>query len=170
MKPFYLARLASFLAPVLALPAQPDPSPVIKERATSPTVVLSPSNTVIGLASDNVEKFSGIRFADPPTGSLRLKPPQRLSTDLGDSYEAINSAAACPQMLVSSGEDQSLFFQVVGDLLDSTILQKATNQSEDCLTVTVIRPAGVTAGADLPVLFWIFGGAFEVSLDPQKPG
>jgi carboxylesterase type B len=142
---------------------------VIQGRATSPTVVLSPSNTVIGLASGDVEKFAGIRFADPPTGSLRLKPPQKLSTNLGDSYEAINPAAACPQMLVSTGEDQSLFFQVVGDLLDSTLLQKATNQSEDCLTVSVIRPAGVTAGANLPVLFWIFGGAFEVSPNLQKP-
>lgn len=162
MKPFYLARLCSLLASALALPAQPDPSPVVQGRATSPTVVLSPSNTVIGLASDNVEKFAGIRFADPPTGSLRLKPPQKLSTNLGDSYEAINPAAACPQMLVSSGEDQSLFVQVLGDLLDSKLFQKATNQSEDCLTVSVIRPAGVTAGANLPVLFWIFGGAFEL--------
>ncbi|ROW06763.1 hypothetical protein VMCG_04163 [Cytospora schulzeri] len=153
MKSFLLALLPSLLAlaPALALPAHPDPSPVIKDRTISPTVVLSPSNTVVGLAIGDVEKFAGIRFADPPTGSLRLKPPQKLSTNLGDSYDAINPAAACPQMLVSAGEDQSLFLEVVGDLLDTPIFQTATNQSEDCLTVSVIRPAGVTAGANLPL-------------------
>lgn len=166
MKAFYPVLLPYLLATSLALPTQPIPSPVIQGRATSPTVVLSPSNTIVGLASGDVEKFAGIRFADPPTGSLRLRPPQRLSTDLGDSYDAINPAAACPQMAVSTGEDQSLFLEVVGDLLDTPLFQTALNESEDCLTVSVIRPAGVKAGADLPVLFYIFGGAFEASRRP----
>lgn len=165
MKLVFAALLPSLLAPALALPTQSGPSPVIKDRATSPTVVLSPSNTVVGLASGNVEKYAGIPFADSPTGSLRLRPPQRLSTNLGDSYDAINPAAACPQMLVSTGDDQTLFFEVIGDLLDTPLFQTAANESEDCLTVSVIRPAGVKAGAKLPVLYWIFGGAFEVSLD-----
>ncbi|KUI58886.1 Lipase 4 [Cytospora mali] len=151
MKFFYLVALASFLAPAVALPARLDPSPVIEVRATSPTVVLSPSNTVIGLASGNVEKFAGIRFADPPTGSLRLKPPKKLSTNLGDAYDAINPAAACPQMLVSTGSNQSLFLEALGDLVDTPIFQTATNQSEDCLTVSVIRPAGVTSESKLPL-------------------
>lgn len=163
MKSLFLALIPSLLATALALPTQTDPSPVIKDRASSPTVVLSPSNTVIGLASGKVEKFAGISFADPPTGSLRLKPPQKLSTNLGDSYDAINPAAACPQMLVSTGDDQTLFLQVVADLLDTPLFQTAANESEDCLTISVTRPAGVTAGANLPVLFYIFGGAFEAS-------
>lgn len=163
MRSFCLSVFASLLVPAMALPARPDPSPVLEDRATSPTVVLSPSNTIIGLADGDVQKFAGIPFADPPTGSLRLKPPQKLSTNLGDTYDAINPAAACPQMLVSDGTDQSLFLEVVGDLLDTPLFQTALNESEDCLTVSVIRPAGITEGADLPVLFWIFGGAFEVS-------
>ncbi|KAJ0125272.1 sterol esterase precursor [Diaporthe amygdali] len=162
MKVFSVSVWASLLACVLALPARQGSSPVINGRAASPTVVLSPSNTLVGLASGDVEKFAGIPFADPPTGSLRLKPPKKLSTNLGDAYDAINPAAACPQMLVSSGENQSLFLQVLGDLVSLPIIQAATNQSEDCLTVSVIRPAGVTAGANLPVLYWIFGGAFEL--------
>lgn len=161
MKVFSISAWASLVACVLALPARQG-SPVVNERAVSPTVVLSPSNTVVGLASGKVEKFAGIPFADPPTGSLRLKPPKRLSTNLGDAYDAINPAAACPQMIVSSGENQSLFLQILGDLVTLPIVQVATNQSEDCLTVSVIRPAGVEAGANLPVLYWIFGGAFEL--------
>lgn len=166
MKGFTASVWASFVACALALPAGQGSSPVVNGRAVSPTVVLSPSNTIVGLASGDVEKFAGIPFADPPTGSLRLKPPKKLSTNLGSAYDAINPAAACPQMLVSSGENQSLFLQVLGDLVSLPIIQAATNQSEDCLTVSVIRPAGVAAGANLPVLYWIFGGAFEV----RKPG
>ncbi|KAI3392412.1 hypothetical protein diail_5739 [Diaporthe ilicicola] len=162
MKAFSVSVWAAFLACALALPAGKGSAPVLNGRAASPTVVLSPSNTIVGLASGDVEKFAGIPFADPPTGSLRLKPPQKLSTNLGDAYDAINPAAACPQMLVSSGENQSLFLQILGNLTTLPILQAATNQSEDCLTVSVIRPANVTAGANLPVLYWIFGGAFEL--------
>lgn len=154
-----------FLIPVLALPANSDPSPVIKDRATpSPTVVMSPSNTVIGSISGSVESFNGIFFADEPTGSLRLRPPQKLSTDLGDSFDASGLAGACPQMLVATDNDENLFLQVAGFLLDSAPFQKVTGISENCLTVSVARPAGTTAGAGLPVLFWIYGGAFEVRL------
>ncbi|POS71667.1 lipase [Diaporthe helianthi] len=161
MKVLSVSTWASLVSCVVALPARQG-SHVVNGRAVSPTVVLSPSNTLVGLSSGKVEKFAGIPFADPPTGSLRLKPPKRLSTNLGDAYDAINPAAACPQMLVSSGENQSLFLQVLGDLVSLPIVQVATNQSEDCLTVSVIRPAGVEAGANLPVLYWIFGGAFEL--------
>ncbi|RYO77696.1 hypothetical protein DL762_009100 [Monosporascus cannonballus] len=41
--------------------------------------------------------------------------------------------------------------------------------SEDCLTVNVVRPAGVSADADLPVLVWIYGGGLYAgsTADPQ---
>lgn len=156
--------LAYFSSPVLALPvASSDPSPVVDGRATSPTVVISPSNTVIGSLSGTVESYNGIYYADNPTGSLRLSPPQKLSTNLGDAFDASGSAAACPQMLISTESEESLFLEVAGFLLDSAPFQQATDQTEDCLTVSVTRPAGTTAGAGLPVLFWIFGGAFEAS-------
>lgn len=157
------------LATGLALPARarpaagPDASPIVEDRAVSPTVVLSPSNTVVGTVSGTVEQFGGIYYADEPTGSLRLRPPQKLSTDLGDAFDATGAAAACPQMLVSTDTDQSLFLQIAGFLLDSPPFQTATGQTENCLTVSVARPVNTTAGDGLPVLFWIYGGAFEVS-------
>lgn len=153
------------VTPVLALPSNPPPTPVVEDRAASPTVVISPSNTVVGSIAigSGIEQYNGIFYADEPTGSLRLKPPQKLSTDLGDAFDASGLAGACPQMLISTGDDQSLFFEIAGDLLSSTIAQKATGQSENCLSVDVARPKGTVAGAGLPVLFWIFGGAFEVS-------
>lgn len=32
--------------------------------------------------------------------------------------------------------------------------------SEDCLTIDVVRPAGVNASSKLPVMAWIHGGGF----------
>lgn len=157
------ALFLSLGARVLALPSNPPPSPVVKDRATSPTVVISASNTVIGTVNGGVEQFGGIYYADEPTGDLRLRPPQRLSTNLGDAFDASGAAAACPQMLVSTGDDQSLFTEVVGDLLSSFWVQDITGQTENCLSVSIARPVGTTAGDNLPVLYWIYGGAFEVS-------
>ena len=34
------------------------------------------------------------------------------------------------------------------------------SSSEDCLFLNVWRPAGAAAGAKLPVMVWIYGGAF----------
>ncbi|PSR99246.1 extracellular lipase [Coniella lustricola] len=163
----FTALAALFVEHSLALPApsntQDQPTrAVLDERATAPTVAISPSNTVVGSVSGSVESFNGIYFADSPTGSLRLKPPQKLSTDLGDAFDASGSAAACPQMLVATASGESLFLEVLGELLDTPLFQTATDQTEDCLTVSVARPAGTVAGANLPVLVWIFGGAFEL--------
>lgn len=158
-----ITLFSGLAAPVLALPAAgPDASPIVKDRAASPTVVISPSNTVLGTASGSVEQFGGIYFADEPTGSLRLRPPQKLSTDLGDAFDASGAAAACPQMLIATDTDESLFLQIAGFLLDTPPFQQATGETENCLTVSVARPAGTKAGDNLPVLFWIYGGAFEV--------
>lgn len=165
-----ISLLSYLVAPTSSLPtAGPDAPPAVKDRAASPTVAISPSNTVVGSVNGNVEQFGGIYFADNPTGPLRLKPPQKLSTNLGDAFDASGAAAACPQMLVSTDSDASLFLQVAGFLLDSAPFQTATAQTENCLTVSVSRPLGTTAGANLPVLFWIFGGAFEVRTLPLPP-
>jgi carboxylesterase type B len=36
----------------------------------------------------------------------------------------------------------------------------ALPQSEDCLTLSIFRPVGVSKWSQVPVLFWIHGGAF----------
>ncbi|KAM4065907.1 carboxylesterase family protein [Hirsutella rhossiliensis] len=94
---------------------------------------------ITGKSRLGVEVFNGIPFADPPVGPLRLKPPRRLSRKLGN-VDATGFAPACPQMFVSS----------------------ELNGQEDCLTVDVARPEGTKAGDKLPVLFWIYGGGFEL--------
>jgi triacylglycerol lipase len=145
------AFLLCALPVVLAAPAK---------RATTPTVAIaSPAATIIGSTSGSVDKFNGIPFAQPPTGSLRLKPPQAL-TSLG-TVTATGIPKACPQLFFS--DDTSQFpAGVLGVLLNTPLFQTITNAGEDCLTINVIRPAGTTAASKLPVLFWIFGGGFEL--------
>ena len=46
---------------------------------------------------------------------------------------------------------------------DALLLGSATgNETEDCLTISVMRPKGTAPDANLPVLFWIYGGGFTI--------
>ncbi|MBD5657733.1 MAG: carboxylesterase family protein, partial [Candidatus Eremiobacteraeota bacterium] len=77
-------------------------------------------------------------YAAPPVGALRWQPPQPPASHPG-LRQAIQFAPHCPQ---SKG-----FFG-----LPST--------DEDCLYLNVFAPRGTKAGANLPVMVWIHGGAF----------
>lgn len=143
--------LLGLLPLVLAAPAKRDGAPTV--------AIPSPAATIIGSTSSSVDSFQGIPFAQPPTGSLRLKPPQAL-TSLG-TVTATDTPMACPQLLIS--DDTSDFpAGVLGALLNTPLFQTVTDAGEDCLTVSIFRPAGTTDTSNLPVLFWIFGGGFEL--------
>ncbi|PFH50826.1 hypothetical protein AMATHDRAFT_60268 [Amanita thiersii Skay4041] len=83
--------------------------------------------------------FGGIPFAKPPLGNLRLKPPVLQTTLNVSQFDASNFGLACPQP----------DFQA--DLM-----------SEDCLTINVFRPSGLSPNAKLPVLFWTYGGGYQL--------
>lgn len=130
----------------------------IEERAAAPSVSIK-NGTIIGSTSSGVDSFKGIPFAEPPTGTLRLKPPQTISSTYG-TITATAVAPACPQFY-SQANTTDIPAGALGDLLDTPLLQKAQDESEDCLFINVQRPSGTTSNAKLPVLFWIFGGGFE---------
>ncbi|CAK7270590.1 hypothetical protein SEPCBS57363_004176 [Sporothrix epigloea] len=154
---FVVAVMA--LAGSVAAVAVPKPQPVIKERAGTSVTMVLPMGTVIGTSSDGVETYNAIPFAEPPTGDLRLKPPVKKTTSFG-VLDGTGPAASCPQFVENT--DGSFLDQVISTLADSPFIQTITKQSEDCLTVDVSRPAGTTPEDNLPVLFWIFGGGFEL--------
>lgn len=129
-------------------------------RADKQVTVELDLGKVTGIVKDKVESFGGIPYAKAPTGKLRLKPPVRLDESFG-SYDATGAAAACPQM-VSSTESTNFLLETLGNVANLPFVQRVTGQTEDCLSVTVARPEGTKADAGLPVLFWIFGGAFQV--------
>jgi para-nitrobenzyl esterase len=93
---------------------------------------------VAGAETHGIVSFKGIPFAAPPVGALRWKAPQRVQPWSGvkqaDSFGPGCVQAASPYTQVPS-------------------------MSEDCLSLNVWTPAKA-ANDRLPVLVWIYGGAF----------
>ncbi|EAA30450.1 hypothetical protein GE21DRAFT_9892 [Neurospora crassa] len=160
MKGFSNALLATSLAllgRVSAAPAEP-PTQVLHKRA-APTVTIS-TGTIVGANGILTEAFNGIPYALPPTGNLRLKPPVRLKSSLG-VFDASGIGPACPQFLADTSSNEFLP-QVIDKIVNTQLFKTILNVKEDCLTISVTRPKGTKAGDKLPVLFWIFGGGFEL--------
>lgn len=161
MKAFSLAAFAGALAlvgQVAAAPPELPASPVLEKRAR-PTVTISQGN-VVGISGSRTESFYGIPFGEAPVGNLRLRPPVRRTSSFG-TFDASSIAAACPQFLADSDAEDFLG-KILGTITGLPFLDKALKVSEDCLSVSIVRPAGTTKDSKLPVLFWIFGGGFEV--------
>jgi carboxylesterase type B len=122
---------------------------------------LADGTTVIGYEAEGLDTFQGIPYAQPPVGNLRLRPPQPLTTPLG-TVDATQTAKACPQLVVNVNSS-SLLESVAGSLINTPFGQNTLlGASEDCLTLNVIKPPNAAPGDNLPVIYWIFGGGFEL--------
>jgi para-nitrobenzyl esterase len=97
---------------------------------------------VQGTAAEGVASFKGIPFAAPPTGARRWRPPEPVQPWSGVK-QATAFGPACMQ-------DTAVFAQMG---------MARASVSEDCLYLNVWTPAH-TAGEKLPVMVWIYGGAF----------
>jgi para-nitrobenzyl esterase len=109
-------------------------------RAATTTVTVD-TGKLRGEAQGEVVSFKGIRFAQPPVGELRWKPPQPVAKWQG-VRDAVGYGADCMQLPFPS---------------DAAPL--GMKPAEDCLYLNVWRPVHA-AGKGLPVLVWIYGGGF----------
>ncbi|KAK0499005.1 extracellular triacylglycerol lipase precursor [Armillaria luteobubalina] len=107
--------------------------------SSSPQVHLN-RTTLVGrnITELKLDFFGGIPYAEPPLGSLRLRPPVLKSHLNAGPFNASDFGLSCLQ----AGVDNDLI-------------------SEDCLTINILRPSGVTERSSLPVLFWTYGGGFD---------
>jgi para-nitrobenzyl esterase len=80
--------------------------------------------------NDAVQVFSRIPFAKAPVGNLRWQPPQPPVAWSG-TLDATQAVPMCPQ---------------------------GANGEEDCLFLTIYRPAGTSASSKLPVVVYAYGG------------
>lgn len=100
------------------------------------------SGQISGRINDNVAQFLGIPYAAPPLDENRWRSPQPVVSWSG-VREATAFAHDCMQNPFP-GDEAPL----------------RTTPAEDCLYLNVWKPAPAKAGAGLPVLVWIHGGAF----------
>ncbi|KAH6638518.1 Alpha/Beta hydrolase protein [Truncatella angustata] len=116
--------------------------PCSSSNATGTTTVVLPAGTVIGSV-----------------------PPVRLETF--GSVQATGVGPACPQMTGLNITPLLLDVIILPDVEETLYFGTSLgDETEDCLTISVMRPEGTAAAAKLPVLFWIFGGGFETG-SPQ---
>ncbi|KAK3988796.1 sterol esterase precursor [Cladorrhinum sp. PSN332] len=151
-----------------AVAAPPEPPTQVLEKRANPTVTISTGDKVVGVSRIGTEAFNGIPFAEAPVGPLRLRPPVKLNRTLG-TFDATSIAPACPQFFADT-DSNDLIAQVLDSLTNLPFFQKALKVSEDCLNINVIRPIGTKAGDKLPVLFWIYGGGFELGWSSMYDG
>ncbi|KAJ3454018.1 hypothetical protein MRS44_018650 [Fusarium solani] len=93
------------------------------------------------------EHFLGIPYAEPPTGERRFTRPEPWAKKWSKPFPAGNYGPFCyGRSLNLTGFDEKDFVYP---------------QSEDCLTINVVRPFGCEDPSGLPVLVWIYGGGFQ---------
>lgn len=113
-----------------------------------------PVHTTNGLVSgtagkiDGVIAFRGIPFGAPPVGDLRWKPPQPVT-----SWSGVRAGDKFGPVCMQPRQPQRNPNNRAVDLPDSPPM------SEDCLYLNVWT-AAKSAGAKLPVMVWIYGGAY----------
>ncbi len=145
-----MRRLNSILAPIgliVTLAGQPPAAFAAAMRPVPGDPVRIDSGLLAGtLIGHGVKAYYGIPFAAPPVRQNRWRSPQPVKPWHG-LYTADLKRPSCMQPM--RGPDINHYFG-------------AQTISEDCLYLNLWAPAGARPGADLPVVVWIFGGAFVI--------
>jgi len=97
-----------------------------------------------GHLSDGISVFKGVRFAAPPFGTNRMRPPQPVQSWEG-VRDALTFGPKSPQLPYPPGIAEAI--------------PELVGPGEDSLTLNIWTPQIGAAG--LPVMVWIPGGMFE---------
>ncbi|KAI0351843.1 carotenoid ester lipase precursor [Trametes cingulata] len=141
---------------------------VASAAAKTATVKLDDA-TVIGTSDGVVTQFLGIPFAQPPVGKLRLQLPQPIA-GFGGTINATTFGPQCIQQTLVPPAIPSGLPDAISEFLRPKDTVPGVQQSEDCLNINVIVPAGAKPGDKLPVVAWIYGGGYQVGSNAVQPG
>ena len=110
-----------------------------------PAIVKTPLGTIQGVNTNGVRIFRGVRFGEPPTGSLRFRPAQPAKP-----WGGVRLAEEFGPAPMQHGE-------------------RNVDQSEDCLFLNIWAPQG---RGPFPVNVWIHGGGYTggYAFDPWLDG
>jgi len=128
-----------------ALAASAIASPLQTRQDSGQPSVTIQNGTLLGLDQPQFgqELFLGIPFADPPVRLARAEP---LSTSYGQRQATEYGPLCWSRVPVATGFNDNSGFE----------------ESEDCLTLNVVRPYGVFEGQkQVPVVAWIHGGGLS---------
>lgn len=118
---------------------------VMERPVTGDPIAVTGGRVAGQMLPSGVKAYLGIPFASPPIMDRRWKEPQPVQPWNGVRY-AVSYPPMCPQGM--RGPGQNHYFG-------------PEPTTEDCLYLNVWAPGTAHADAKLPVVVWIYGGAFS---------
>lgn len=145
VKTFAACSLLAFVS-VNASRASPHRDPAARQTSVSSPTVTVKNGTYQGLYSPEYDQdfFLGMRYAQPAERFELARP-------LDTPWNGTALATEYPPHCVGYGSDN----------IGYTV-------AEDCLFLNVVRPAGIDADANLPVVVWIHGGGLVMGGSADK--
>ncbi|KAG4440310.1 hypothetical protein IFR05_004217 [Cadophora sp. M221] len=101
--------------------------------------------TYQGSSRNDIDSFLNIPFGHDTSGEKRFAAPELFIPASSTIFNNTQTGPICPQDATTS----------------SVFKSNATDQSEDCLNLLVVKPSFAVHGWKLPVMVYIYGGAYE---------
>jgi len=122
---------------------------VVRTVIAGPTVtVLNGTYEGVHLPQFDQDLFLGVPYAQNTGGQNRFRVPQALNETWTGVRSAKQYGHSCPD------------FQVEVDGI--------YGMSEDCLSINIVKPAGLKEGENVPVVVWIHGGRLVAIIAPSS--
>ena len=177
-------RLGVLLAAVALLPGVWSEAPTVVNDDKDNVTVTTSNGPVVGKAGNSTAgacaTFYGVRYAAPPTGTNRFRPPQppakwsepqpavhvgkSCMQNFADSFINLPEAVEYLLQLLHLGmepmAEDCLFLNVFSPRIPPSTTMTTTKNDQDAATIANADADAITDNADLlPVMVWFHGGS-----------